>query len=331
MSRVSVLVAVYNSADYLRQCLDSLLVQTLQDIQIICIDDCSTDNSLALLQAYAQKDSRVEVIHLEQNGGQAHARNVGLERAEGEFVCMLDSDDWFSPDALQQAVDVFDDNPLIDSVLFRLTYYHQDSGKEEEMAMKPFKTITGREAFRLTLNWQIHGLYMIRTTIHKQYPYDESRRLYSDDNTTRIHFFWSRYVGLCQGVYYYRMHEHSCTHAISVKRFEQLGANESMKQDLEKLDISRQLLDDYEQYRWLVLIDTYMFYYSHRQELGEKDRQYGLTEMHRVWKEFDTSRLRPSLRCKFGYMPMRASWRLFCLQEEIYFGLRALRDRLRSR
>ena len=331
MSRVSVLVAVYNSAGYLRPCLDSLLGQTLRDIQVICIDDCSTENSVEILQQYAARDKRVEVICLNENGGQAHARNVGLQRAEGEFVCMLDSDDWFSPDALQQAVDVFDANPMTDTVLFRLSYYHQDSGKEEDMPMKPFKTITGREAFRLTLDWQIHGLYMIRTTIHKQHPYDESRCLYSDDNTTRIHYYWSRYVSLCNGIYHYRMHKASCTHAVSVKRFEQLGANESMKQQLLELDISPQLLIDYENYRWLTVIDTYMFYFQHRRHLAPADAEYGLKEIRRVWHTIEVSRLRTSLRCKFGYMPLRHSWFLFRCQEESYFYLRALRDKLFSK
>lgn len=328
MTRVSVLVAVYNAADYLRPCLDSLLGQTLRDIQIVCIDDCSTDHSLQLLNEYAARDDRVEVIHLDENSGQAHARNVGLQRAKGEYVCMVDSDDWLSADALQQAVETFEGNALLDSVLFRLVYYRQETRREEEMKMQPFKSITGREAFRLTLDWQIHGLYMTRTALHRQFPYDESRRLYSDDNTTRIHFYWSRYVGLCGGIYYYRLHGASSTRAVSAKRFEQLGANESMKRQLLELYINKQLLDDYENFRWLTLIDTYMFYYQHGHELTPEECRYGLGEIRRVWKNIEVGRLRHSLRCKFGYMPLRHSWTLFRIQEEVYFALRSLRDRL---
>ena len=79
MNKVAVLVAVYNSSRYLNQCIDSLLSQTLTDIQIIAIDDCSTDDSLSILQDYADKDGRVQVISLPLNSGQAHARNVGLK------------------------------------------------------------------------------------------------------------------------------------------------------------------------------------------------------------------------------------------------------------
>ena len=108
MPRVTVLVAVYNAEPWLPRCLDSLRSQTLTDIQVLCVDDCSTDGSLALLRQYADGDPRFEVIHLEKNQGQAHARNVGLEHARGDLVCFLDVDDWFSPDALQQAVSVMD-------------------------------------------------------------------------------------------------------------------------------------------------------------------------------------------------------------------------------
>ena len=93
MTKVSVLVAVYNAAQYLHDCLDSLLNQTLKDIQVICIDDCSTDSSLSILNEYAQKDSRVKVLQLNMKCGKAHARNEGLKIARGEFICMLDADD----------------------------------------------------------------------------------------------------------------------------------------------------------------------------------------------------------------------------------------------
>ena len=76
--KVTVLVAVYNAEKYIRKCLDSLIEQTLTDIQVVCIDDASTDNSLSILNEYAGKDNRIEVIALTENHGQAHARNQGL-------------------------------------------------------------------------------------------------------------------------------------------------------------------------------------------------------------------------------------------------------------
>jgi glycosyltransferase involved in cell wall biosynthesis len=97
-------MACWNAAAYVEKALDSLLAQTHHDFQAVCVDDASADGTLDILRRYAAKDSRIEVVALSENEGQAHARNVGLAQAKGEYVCMLDSDDWLSPDALQQAV-----------------------------------------------------------------------------------------------------------------------------------------------------------------------------------------------------------------------------------
>lgn len=97
MPKISILVAVYNSSAYLPQCLDSLLGQTLHDIEVLCVDDASTDNSLAILRQYAERDTRVKVFALDKNHGIAFARNVALSNASGEFICFVDSDDWLAP------------------------------------------------------------------------------------------------------------------------------------------------------------------------------------------------------------------------------------------
>ena len=76
MTKISIIVAVYNDEKHIGECLDSLIEQTLHDIQIVCIDDCSTDNSLFIVREYAARDKRIEIISLEANQGQANARNI---------------------------------------------------------------------------------------------------------------------------------------------------------------------------------------------------------------------------------------------------------------
>ena len=94
MPKVSIIIPVYNVEKYLRQALDSVVNQTLKDIEIICIDDCSTDGSYEILQEYASKDDRIIVLKQETNQGVSIARNTGLEIAKGEYIMFLDSDDW---------------------------------------------------------------------------------------------------------------------------------------------------------------------------------------------------------------------------------------------
>ena len=98
--KVSVIVPIYNAFDYLRPALDSVIYQTLREIEIICIDDGSTDRSLEILKEYQKNDDRVRIV-TEANAGPGLARNNGLGRARGEYVAFLDADDFYEPDFLE--------------------------------------------------------------------------------------------------------------------------------------------------------------------------------------------------------------------------------------
>lgn len=103
--KVSVILSVYNTEKYLRQCLDSIAGQALREIEILCVNDGSTDGSPTILEEYAARDSRFRVFTKENEGlGAAPARNYGLERVSGQYVSVLDSDDFFAPEMLEKAV-----------------------------------------------------------------------------------------------------------------------------------------------------------------------------------------------------------------------------------
>jgi glycosyltransferase involved in cell wall biosynthesis len=101
MVKVSIIVPVYNAEKYLKKCLDSIVNQTLKDIEIICIDDGSTDNSLVIINDYAQRDFRVKVLH-QENAKQGAARNRGMKIACGEYIGFIDSDDWIDLDYFEK-------------------------------------------------------------------------------------------------------------------------------------------------------------------------------------------------------------------------------------
>lgn len=101
--KISVIIPVFNAEKYLHKCLDSILLQTYKNLEIICVNDGSTDSSEQILDEYAQKDSRIIVLN-QQNSGQSIARNKGLEIATGEFVSFIDSDDWVSLSLYQKFV-----------------------------------------------------------------------------------------------------------------------------------------------------------------------------------------------------------------------------------
>lgn len=115
--KVSVIVPVYNAEVFLRECLDSVLGQTLADIELICVDDGSTDGSLTILREYERADERVIILEQTNRGGGA-ARNAALERARGEYLAFLDADDYFEQSMLEHMVSAAD-KAVADVVLCR--------------------------------------------------------------------------------------------------------------------------------------------------------------------------------------------------------------------
>jgi len=107
--KISVIIPIYNTEKYLRQCLDSVVNQTLKDIEIICINDGSTDSSLQILNEYANKDNRIVVIN-STNEGAGASRNKGLAISNGKYLAFWDSDDFFELDALKKFYDVAEEN-----------------------------------------------------------------------------------------------------------------------------------------------------------------------------------------------------------------------------
>lgn len=334
MVKVSVLVAVYNAESYLRQCLDSLVGQTLREIQVICVDDASTDGSWEILQEYAGKDARVEIVRLEKNGGQAKARNIALQKAKGAYVCFLDSDDWFAPDSLETVARAFERDEEIGCVLFRCRYC-EPSGEMHDYAMPDWDSMSGREAFEKSLDWDIHGVYAVRADIHKRFPYDDSSRAYSDDNTTRLHYLFSRKVANSHALYFYRQHGSSVTHQVSLRRFDYLKANLSMKRQLVALGIEESLIDRYENCRWTNLVGLCLFALHHAKLLGEADLKAGMQVVKEAWASMEVGRLKARNHYKLGYYPFRwrclppaIGWKLFWAQEHVYYWIRKKLNRL---
>ena len=132
-TKISVILPVYNVEKYLAECLDSITNQTLKDIEIICVNDGSTDNSISILKEYASKDTRIKIID-KKNEGQGYARKVGLDIATGEYILFCDSDDkYFSND------------------VFEKLYFEMDKNKSDLMI---FRFIRGnnKESFKLELD-----------------------------------------------------------------------------------------------------------------------------------------------------------------------------------
>lgn len=112
MSEISVIVPVYNTEPYLRECIESILRQSYTDFEVLLVDDGSTDDSGAICDEYAKKDNRIKVIHT-KNMGVSSARNIGLDNAIGNWIIFADADDELYKDALNLRYDDFEKHDLV--------------------------------------------------------------------------------------------------------------------------------------------------------------------------------------------------------------------------
>lgn len=127
MPEVSVIVPVYNVEKYLPKCLESLINQTFKDIEIICVNDGSTDGSADILRSFADKDNRIRIVNKE-NGGLFSARHDGMKYINGKYVIFVDSDDWVSENLIEKCLNAAaDDNP--DVVVFGAFSVREKNGK----------------------------------------------------------------------------------------------------------------------------------------------------------------------------------------------------------
>jgi glycosyltransferase involved in cell wall biosynthesis len=131
--RISVIIPVYNSESYLSECMDSILSQSLGEIEIICVDDGSTDASLSMLKNYEKRDARIRIIEQSHKNGAA-ARNRGLEIAKGEYLAFMDADDYYYADALKIAYSKAEKDSEIDIVVFGANEYNVANKREKFLA-----------------------------------------------------------------------------------------------------------------------------------------------------------------------------------------------------
>lgn len=159
--QISIIIPVYNSSRFLGECLDTVCGQTLKNIEIICVDDGSTDNSIQILQKYAKNDKRFKLLyHVHTGNGAAGARNMGLEYASGEYVLFLDSDDWFELDLAEKTY-LQAKKVNADVVIFDGRKVDNSTGKYflEELLRK--KNLPQEELF----SWDDYPDYIFQTSI----------------------------------------------------------------------------------------------------------------------------------------------------------------------
>jgi glycosyltransferase involved in cell wall biosynthesis len=214
--KISVIVPVYNVEKYLHQCIDSLIHQTLKDIEIICINDISTDRSLDILQEYAQKDDRIIVVDLKEKGKPGGARNAGIRIAQGEYIGLVDSDDWVAEDMYESLYNA-SQNGTVDTVITDYYTYNEFDKKKSYSENVPEHIIDS--VVDVHKHIIIHGCPMWTAIVKKKLIIDNElfypENLLYEDNAIGGALYCSSktFAKVNTPLYYYRLNETSITHA----------------------------------------------------------------------------------------------------------------------
>lgn len=153
--KVSIIIPAYNTEKYIKHCLDSILNQSYQNFEVIIIDDCSTDNTIEIIHGY--KDQRIKLVKNARNSGPSFSRNKGIKLALGEYIAILDSDDWWQTNRLEQMLSFMDTNNA-DMVFDNLLYIREN-------AQEPWQTFYQHKNLVITNPTQVSPEYFVNNDL----------------------------------------------------------------------------------------------------------------------------------------------------------------------
>lgn len=211
MPKISIIIAVYNGMPYLTKCLDTILAQTVKDIEVICVNDCSQDNSLEVIREYAKKDKRVKYVNHETNKRQGGAWNSGLRESKGDYLMFVDQDDWLEPDYFE----VLMENNTNADILCAQKYYR---GESVAYNVNPTNLIKCNNDLRL--NILLNGCFFI-TNFYKRDFFNRlsfsflENNMYHDFMTTTLYFRTDNVNVFNRIGYHYRIDNQSITRSLN--------------------------------------------------------------------------------------------------------------------
>lgn len=260
MSRISIVMPAYNVEKYIAAAIDSIILQTHTDWELIIVDDCSTDKTTSIIENYIKKDERITLVRRKKNsGGCRLPRFEAVLLANGDFVCNIDSDDTIEPNYLEKLIRRQQETSA-DIVLSKIIYCDEFLNQKEITIPKPSyditKVLTGETACKETIGeWKISVSGLIAKTslykscVKKEY-HNNFNGGFSDEIDQRKVLLLAERVAMTEAHYFYRQQSTSIIHSTSIKYYDTLIANKILLdfiittfKDDEKLQIK--MYDEY--------------------------------------------------------------------------------------
>lgn len=233
--KISIVIPFYNASAFMSDTLSSIIAQTFPDFELICVDDCSTDDTCTILKRYAAQDSRIRIVRTMKNSGSARKPlDLGISVSQGDFLCLVGHDDKLAPDYIELLADR-QKATSVDIVFGKMIFFDKDrtlfSIPREDFDLS--QILTGREAVMLTIgSWQIgaNGALIKRELLISQRKNSkiDPCLMNADEYDTRDLLVGAKYVAFTNAGYFYRQHQASVTKQFS-RQFECLETDRCLK------------------------------------------------------------------------------------------------------
>ena len=177
-NKVSIIIPIYNVAKYLPACLDSVLTQTYKNLEIILIDDGSTDDSKTIVDSYAKKDKRIKIIH-QKNAGQSAARNKGLKEATGDYISFIDGDDKIKPSFIEDLLNAYQDSTAIS--VCGIHYKRLKNKTAEDVYINPLRARKSNESKKAYILYLLAVDGRMYSSVNKLYKATQAKKCHFDE------------------------------------------------------------------------------------------------------------------------------------------------------
>lgn len=290
--KVSVIVPVYNVAKYLEECLNSIINQTYKNIEIIIVNDGSTDNSLDIIEIFKNKDNRIKVIS-QENKGISEARNIGLKNTVGEFILYVDSDDYLELNCIKEAVDKIN-NDCSEMVIFNYTrvYDCDVEGKSENVSLNlnTEKVYEGKDIAimllkNLTQGYVWNKLFRKRNLVENKFEFEKGRTI-EDIYPIFKELINSKKVSYINKYNYnYRQRSNSAVHTFNKKaKDDYVHAIDIVSKYAKQSNIEDRIIEGYKLIKSCILIQDYYIdsvkpFYA---EFNNRGYNKILPELHKI-------------------------------------------------
>lgn len=316
---ISIIIPVYNVEKYLKKCINSIIRQSYNNIEIILIDDGSTDNSGKICDEYALKDNRINVIHKE-NGGLSSARNVGIEKAHGKYITFIDSDDWIDEEMILTLLKIIKNEKSQIAVCNYFLAYNENIQIQKEN----IKTVnlSNIEALKKLYNEKLCTVMTIACCkLFKRELFENIRfpeeKLHEDEFTTYKLLYKAEKISYSnKKLYYYRQREGSIINSVfNKKKLDAIEAFEERILFIERVVKDKELYNLAAKGYYTTILGRYYFYY--KSYSNEKDELKKLEDKAKNFYKKNKAILRWPLKLQIIYTSFIFNPKIYIMIEDI--------------